>query len=528
MEEEIIDIAVEKEVVTILQFQDKLLSAIEEDIPDICRFVIDSKLAKNHYQLSILAQNILIAARVRAFTLHVIVTLIGSLYMLEGPDNCLEDLPKSILERFSLDIQRDNIIDTVIGEYRFIRVCMNHMFFKISEISNFISDFSKNYSKYTESNALLLCYFAGDIYEYDQTLFTQLFNKMVYNHFRESLPKCINEFIPIIGQYLKSGIWNEWRDLSNRFSNTDPLSEALRKDNIDEFNGIIDNYGDSFDWNQKIKPNIFEQHFILQDEPTILQFSAFFGSKKCYERIILSNKASFDVLDNKGRSVLMFAVAGWKQDLIKDLANKGCSFDGSLKISAEYYITSFFEYIDKVSTKIENKDDDFDTLLNVPSINMNPAIMNKNLAQDLAHNGFESFLQAAKSNNFYILNFFIRNGVDPNVHDVKNRTALHFAASHGNFSVGKYLLTLKGINPNIHDNDWNTPLHIAVNKNETLVVKELCSSCKIDVSATDATGETPLHNAATSDLYIDIVKILLENQHIEVNITDNAGIYYLF
>lgn len=78
-----------------------------------------------------------------------------------------------------------------------------------------------------------------------------------------------------------------------------------------------------------------------------------------------------------------------------------------------------------------------------------------------------------------------------NAQDNDGRTALHFAAQHGNLEIVKMLLN-KGSNPNIQDNQGMTPLHEGVGSASVeLVQKILKSRARVDMK--DMNGLTALH-----------------------------------
>ncbi|KAI5721642.1 hypothetical protein M8J77_023260 [Diaphorina citri] len=104
-----------------------------------------------------------------------------------------------------------------------------------------------------------------------------------------------------------------------------------------------------------------------------------------------------------------------------------------------------------------------------------------------------SFHQAACTNNSEKLLIMIHRGVDPNITDECNRTALHKAASKGYTDSVKVLLE-NGAKPNLRDNVGNTALHLAACTNHidviTLLLKHGC-----DASSTDFSGRSPLQLA---------------------------------
>lgn len=89
----------------------------------------------------------------------------------------------------------------------------------------------------------------------------------------------------------------------------------------------------------------------------------------------------------------------------------------------------------------------------------------------------------------------IDDGVDPSCADSKGRTALHFAATHGNEDIVKTLIS-HNANLNAKDLNGNTPLHLAACSNQVKIVTLLLRG-GTDINALDYTGRTPLDVAVS-------------------------------
>ena len=201
------------------------------------------------------------------------------------------------------------------------------------------------------------------------------------------------------------------------------------------------------------------------------------------------------------------------------------SFVGLNLKTAEFTLNS--ELLDAI---INNNADEVKKILN-PIIN--PILLNN--ALNIKGNTFESntlLHDAIQTDNPEIVKILLKKGADvnsvnnygdtplhlaafrinPNPNIVKllldaganydaienrlDRTALHFAASHGNTDTVKLLLDA-GADPNIEDKNLTTPLHIAASDGNTDTIRALLEK-GADINALDYIDNTVLHLAARS------------------------------
>jgi hypothetical protein len=98
--------------------------------------------------------------------------------------------------------------------------------------------------------------------------------------------------------------------------------------------------------------------------------------------------------------------------------------------------------------------------------------------------------EAVNNSDWGSLCKLIDGGVDPSGADSKGRTALHFAATHGDEHIVKTLIDHRA-NVNARDLNGNTPLHLAACSNQVKIVTLLLRG-GTDINALDYTGKTPL------------------------------------
>lgn len=103
--------------------------------------------------------------------------------------------------------------------------------------------------------------------------------------------------------------------------------------------------------------------------------------------------------------------------------------------------------------------------------------------------------EAANECDWGTLCKLIDDGVDPSCADSKGRTALHYAATHGNEAIVKTLIE-HNANANARDLNGNTPLHLAACSNQVKIVTLLLRG-GTDINALDYTGRTPFDVAVS-------------------------------
>lgn len=135
----------------------------------------------------------------------------------------------------------------------------------------------------------------------------------------------------------------------------------------------------------------------------------------------------------------------------------------------------------------------------------------------------QTALTRASSKGFNnIVNILLNNkGVDINIVDIANESALIKAASQNHIKIVKYLLT-KGseLNVNIKDKYGKTALIRAAHEGHYEIIDLLLSEgFNIDVNARDKYGKTALIRAALKG-HVEVVKSLVKYKNININIRD--------
>ncbi|XP_035519782.1 ankyrin repeat domain-containing protein 2 [Morone saxatilis] len=149
------------------------------------------------------------------------------------------------------------------------------------------------------------------------------------------------------------------------------------------------------------------------------------------------------------------------------------------------------------------------------------------------------FMNAAGQGKLNVIDKYLADGGNPNVHDELKRTALHRASLEGHTAVVQMLLekgadinfkdqlgsraihwacrggsleVVKALKShwadlNVRDKLYSTPLHVATRTGNTAIVEYLLSCCA-KINSRDREGDTALHDAVRLNRY-KIVKLLV-------------------
>ena len=217
--------------------------------------------------------------------------------------------------------------------------------------------------------------------------------------------------------------------------NQDPIAILLRHDDVDNFQKLL--YENFIDINSLIKYSIYERSEIVCKDVTFLEYSAFFGSIKCF-RFLLMNNATIS------NNLMCFAVAGGNIEIIKLCEQKNCSLDNCLIFSIRYHHWKLFDWL--IASKSQNSWE-------------NP----------------ELIIECFKSNNFKSLSKLLKIGYNP------SKILIEATKSHIAFMV-KIILQLSTVDVNFKDNHCISSLQYACKYNYIDLVKMFITHPSIDIN----------------------------------------------
>jgi ankyrin repeat protein len=299
-----------------------------------------------------------------------------------------------------------------------------------------------------------------------------------------------------------------------------------------------------------VETNIFECSGFLNHRPTLLQYTAFHGSIRCF-RNLLALGADRSIRDKKKRSLQDFAVAGGSPEIIAEVFGEaretspvseaagpiaaeaervgksgrrkvGSGTGLAMEVGAEHTFSS--------AKKRQH------TLRSEPKLA--PVFTDQSSAHE--HQGdsnlivakfnrfgvippsaeLSAFLRCCKSNCLRLLIHCVENGVDPNSYDESTKKpAITIAAQNGCVEIVKYLSRLDGINLSALDSTCGTPLIAAASNGHLPVVRYLSSLPAVDINAGDERETTPLIWASMKG-HLSVVEFLCQQRGIDYNAMD--------
>lgn len=261
--------------------------------------------------------------------------------------------------------------------------------------------------------------------------------------------------------------------------------QEIIDDDVDNFLKFFERPDFSVD--AKVSPSELFGCHIVRDQPTLIQFAAFFGSVKCF-KALLERGANTTMKDGRGRTLAYFAVCGGNREIIEMCKTARCSFSGTMKIAVRFHYNEFV---------MEHAFSDNDTL-------------------PLLHH-------CVVSNNLKMMLHCISNGSNVNQVDATGKCPIHIACEFNALDALELLLNCQRANVNaVETTNKMTALHLAASKGHVRCVKLLLTNELINQRLTDGQGRMPIHVAAEMG-FVDVMQVLLEQGGVTVNSRNDYG-----
>ena len=323
--------------------QDCLLSLKPENIQDSANLIIESESAQENSKIEELVNLILFANRVRTKEME---------YMSDLLAIVLNNIPQIKASLIESAIHYHSMFSLLyLSDYHLLRLLIIKNIVTIDDVCSVLLSQKQediaDYNFFFTQIAVLGEY----IEQYDAEQFADAMDKfmgsvLTADHFLDTIS---NEYSPdfVFQQWLKfiQRFHKNWDKQNQCFANHNPinsLAALIINDNFDEFQSISSDA--TFDQNEIVPSSIFEASFFLKNDPSLIQYSAFYGAIKIFKFLFL-NSADLSHVDTSGRSIVHYAIAGNNLEIIHLLEQKGLSYKGTLPTASLFCHYGLFEWL---------------------------------------------------------------------------------------------------------------------------------------------------------------------------------------
>lgn len=299
----------------IINLQDTIFDINESKIDQIYELLIFSdyfKIPELHNDL-LLALEIGFTYRPRYYQ-----SIINLLFLLHGNSETLhKSLISYLISRYKLQLL----------SIPFLRSIYDKHIITLEEVLSIIKEefytFDQIYSNYvTKSKAIL--FFAKELYDDDKKSFIDQVN--------DNQRYSIN--VKEIEEYYDK--WDEYSELVHLYHRPNDLCAAIFNDDVDLLQDIS-SHQPNFDYNQVLKPFLFEPFEDIEGEVTLANLAAFYGSVRCF-RFLKLQQAD---LTNSGK----FAIFGGSSEIVRLIEQDGIGLNDLFYCAIKYHRYDLFQWL---------------------------------------------------------------------------------------------------------------------------------------------------------------------------------------
>lgn len=395
-------------VESLIELQENLMDINLSNIEESKKYILDTYLNNEVEKYSIFFRTFLIALMYRPSETELYIKLLSDIFEFYQTQETKNDLNRILLDTvFHLPGP------SIAGLFVLYRLYELN-FINIDEIIHNIRKF--RYQNNDMKLNLIYCYiwFAPEI-------------SIHYKHFLSLLKSDFDEFLKNnpIHLFLKNfkidSIFSNDFELLKRYRKSGHnhyyLITIILNDDIESLQKVtIDPH---FDFDQLIQPSFFEICPFIQNEPTLIDVSAFFGSLKCFKYLLL-NGSNLSLPDRSNEILPHFAIAGGNVEIIRICNQKKLSLSGTPQIASLFHRNDIIDWL------IEGECQE---------------------AGDYTKNNGTIIQNAAVTNNLNAIKMCLEQKVDVNEGNMR-KTSLQSACENGNIESVLLLLTSNDIDIN--------------------------------------------------------------------------------
>lgn len=398
----------------------------------------------------------------------------------------------------------------------FIYESVKQGYLSTEELMTLISPFLKNKRLFVARN-FIFCWFAPYIKEYEPNVYKSIVQSIntstSYTYFlKENVLSLFSSF---------SEDWDDLDHWITKFYKVSTIEFALVNDDIEQFQTFAAQ--PDFKINQRIHYTVYDFSSLSQfDMPSLIQFSAFYGSQKCFN-YLQTNGAIMP------KDLIKYAIAGGNLEIIKACESFTKNWKDALELTISYHYMDVFDWIN--DAKMKNLPYFHNQLFvnSIKSSNLEMMMYCLEKGQDVnaifdPNDGIVPLHIAAISHSTEAILLLINHEeIMTSTKSKEGMNALHYATQSGDPDSVRALLSSQKININEAGRDDKTALHFAVTSNMVDIVIFLLEQPNIEVNCITIEGRTPLHLACILK-YSEIVQVLIYFHLTDVNIRDRNGV----
>ena len=497
-----------------IELQEVLSNISKQNIKAKIKQIFKTKFVENEEQVAAMIENIISVIPTKPNIIHIIGEFCSSFLESTKMDTPPAEFGKLILKRV-LRFVNDTNYQQKVPEYLLLREMVDNEIFTDRDYLPIMNELYKM-SFYNQFCLMFLC-FAKEIEEENEELYDSVLP--VIQELSDN--KQIDDKLCYLIQNIDKLSTNSWRLLrSGVDSDLDfAIIQALKEDDATKLKSIVK------DVNMTLHFNLFEPCRILQNTPTLLQTSIFFGAVKCF-KYLHDHKSKMHRKDKVGWDCGLYVICGGNLEILDIVEKFNINFNKTLSYAAIYRQYDMVEWLlEKRAKDIGDTQKELRNVLCASARSNNfrcflNCLERHQKVRNKDRKGENALIAATSGGWKHFVEFVLMfDNCDINSTDSHGRSALMIAAQEGFIDILTFLIQQKGVSYSMRDEDGATAYHLAAGSGQYQSLRMLMKFS--DPNCIDHLGRTPLHYACESN-YAACVQILLKNKA-NPNIQDCNG-----
>ncbi|OHT00415.1 hypothetical protein TRFO_32916 [Tritrichomonas foetus] len=404
-----------------IELQDIIIQLNEENIMSCKAYFSDTDKTHISNHLKQIAHYIYFATIIRQNSIDLIMDLFTFLISISDEENELNMISGYFLDYVFMPPPSKSDITIKNGPISFMRKLYENGIYTIDCIIERIEKFMNQFPKYGNCFLLFFFWFLPEIEEKRSDLYSKtlsMFDSQQLLMFPHIFIKFFRDF-----ENIRADEWKLYKFLINNHYYPSSIEYTI---SIDDVSGLqvklqsipglrINNDADFRNYlnEKRIENSIFETNYILQNQPTFIQFAIAHNAVKCTAFLLLQ-QSRLEEHQYQRYPTAHFAVAAENIQMLHKLEQEKCNFNGTLNIAAFYHRREIFDWLN--STMFIN--------LNNIDFDCGPVLHS-----------------CIGTENYTVFQIYFEKGMNVNQRDRTKKTILFEAARTNHIDIVAYLLS---------------------------------------------------------------------------------------